>query len=85
MMDNEAGLDIDRRLNVIGRRFAAGAHTHGAGVRLALDEGCAVFRLQHRRESGQFGPPRLELHQRRRRAFRVGIISFSRVSGVQVG
>jgi len=44
-----------------------------------------VFRLQHRRQRGQFSPPRLELHQRRRRAFRVGIISFSRVSGVQVG
>jgi hypothetical protein len=85
MMDDETGLDVDRRLNVIGRRFAARAHTHGSGVRLALDQRCAVFRLQHRRQRGESGPPRLELDQRLRRALRVPIISFSRVNGVQVG
>ena len=55
MVDNESTLDIDCRLQIIGRRLAARADAHRPGIEFAVDQGVAPLGIELGGQAIEFG------------------------------
>lgn len=87
MMDDQTGLGIHDALHVVGGRFGSGALAHRPGIRLALDQGRAVFLVHAGRQPVEFGasgPKRGERCRHRARLI-VGLICIGFVQSGEIG